>query len=136
MDNIKMALSYLHGARSRLNTAKSAFSEKDFSYVVRQSQECVELCLKSALRFVGIEPPKWHDVGFIFEKEADRFPDWFKNEIDKLKFISRKLRREREPSMYGDEELDLTPDELYHEYDAKVSLEDAVFVYELCEKLI
>lgn len=131
-----MALSYLHGARSRLNSAKSAFNGKDFPYVVRQSQECVELCLKSALRFVGIEPPKWHDVGFIFEKEADRFPQWFKSEIEKLMFISRKLRRERETSMYGDEELNLTPDELYHEYDARVFLEDAVFIYEMCEKLL
>jgi HEPN domain-containing protein len=51
-------------------------------------------------------------------------------------FISRKLRREREPSMYGDEELSLTPEELYHEYDAKVSLEDAVFVYRKCEELV
>ncbi len=131
-----MALSYLHGAKSRLSSAKSAFNEKEFPYVVRLSQECVELSLKSALRFVGIEPPKWHDVGFIYEKEADRFPQWFRNEINKLKFISRKLRREREPSMYGDEELDLTLDELYYEYDAKVSLEDAVFVYTMCEKLL
>ncbi|MBU4373450.1 MAG: HEPN domain-containing protein [Candidatus Methanoperedenaceae archaeon] len=67
MDNQKMALSYLHGAKSRLESAKNAFNGKDFPYVVRLSQECVELSLKSALRFVGIEPPKWHDVGFILK---------------------------------------------------------------------
>jgi HEPN domain-containing protein len=38
--------------------------------------------------------------------------------------------------MYGDEELRLTPEELYHEYDAKVSLEDAISVYEKCEELL
>lgn len=74
MDNQKMALSYLRGARSRLESATNALNGKDFPYVVRQSQECVELCLKSVLRFVGIEPPKWHDVGFILETEKERFP--------------------------------------------------------------
>jgi len=43
------------------------------------------------------------------------------------------LRREREPSKYGDEELCLAPHELYGDYDAERSLEDATFVYELCK---
>ncbi len=88
------------------------------------------------MRFVGIEPPKWHDVGFILKRERDRFPEWFKNEVEKLAFISKRMRREREPSMYGDEDLSLTPDELYSEYDARVSLEDAEFVYKKCEELM
>jgi HEPN domain-containing protein len=41
-----MAFSYLHGAKSRLESAKNAFKGKDFPYVVRQSQECVELKMK------------------------------------------------------------------------------------------
>jgi HEPN domain-containing protein len=101
-----------------------------------QNRDWNQLSLKSALRFVGIEPPKWHDVGFILEKEKDRFLQWFKNEIERFAFSSRKLRREREPSMYGDEELSLTPEEMYHKYDAEVSLEDAAFVYEKCEELL
>lgn len=131
-----MALSYLKGAKSRLESAKRAFDGGDFPYVIRQSQECVELCLKSALRFVGIEPPKWHDVGFILKKERDKFPEWFKKEIERLAFISKRMMRERAPSMYGDEELSLTPEELYSEYDAKISLEDADFVYNKCEELM
>ena len=130
-----MAVSYLKGAGTRLESARRAFDKNEFSYVVRQSQECVELCLKSALRFVGVEPPKWHDVGFILKKERDRFPEWFKEEIEKLAFISKRMRREREPSMYGDEELSLTSEELYGKYDAEVSLEDAEFVYKMCAEL-
>lgn len=136
MNNKKMAHSYLKGAKSRLESGRRAFDANEFPYVIRQSQECVELCLKSALRFVGIEPPKWHDVGFILKRERDRFPEWFKNEVEKLAFISKRMRREREPSMYGDEDLSLTPDELYSEYDARVSLEDAEFVYKKCEELM
>jgi HEPN domain-containing protein len=36
--------------------------------------------------------------------------------------ISRKLRREREPSMYGDEESRISPSELYGEKEAKDAL--------------
>jgi HEPN domain-containing protein len=57
-------------------------------------------------------------------------------EIEKLAFISKRMRREREPSMYGDEELSLTSEELYGKYDARVSLEDAEFVYKKCEDLM
>ena len=46
------------------------------------------------------------------------------------------MRREREPSMYGDEELSLTSEELYGKYDAKVSLEDVEFVYKKSEELM
>ena len=111
-----MAHSYLKGAKLRLESGRRAFDANEFTYVIRQSQECVELCLKSALRFVGIEPPKWHDVGFILKRELDRFPEWFKNELEKLAAISKRMRRERESSMYGDVDLSLTPDELYSEY--------------------
>jgi HEPN domain-containing protein len=44
-------------------------------------------------------------------------------------------RREREPSMLGDEEIKLTPDELYSEYNTKSALEDARFVYDKCCEL-
>jgi len=131
-----MAISYIKGAGARLETVKGAVNRGDLSYAVRQAQECVELCLKSALRFVGIEPPKWHDVGIILKKERNRFPEWFKKEMDRFAFISKRLRREREQSMYGDEDVGLTPDELYSEYDAKIALEDARFVYMKCSELI
>ena len=50
--------------------------------------------------------------------------------------ISRMLRREREPSMYGDEELALPPDELYTFEDAKTALDGCVFVLNNCKKLL
>lgn len=131
-----MALSYIRGAKSRLKTAENAYNDGDFAYTVRQSQECVELSLKAILRLVGIEPPKWHDVGIILKENSNRFPHDFQKDIGRLAFVSRRLRREREASMYGDEELGLSPHELYDEYDAKVSLDDAKFVYKRCEELI
>jgi len=69
--------------------------------------------LKAALRFVGIEPPKWRDVGPVLIENGDRFPDWFQEEIEEAASVSRWLGREREPSMYGDEETGLPTQRLY-----------------------
>jgi len=69
----------------------------------------VELLLKAALRLVGVEPPRWHDVGPVLRREAQRFPHWFGRDIAVMARYSRRLRREREPSMYGDEETGLPP---------------------------
>ena len=135
MNNRKMCLSYLRGAKTRLDSARNALNSQDFAYVVRQSQECVELCLKGALRLAGIEPPKWHDVSFILKKEHGRFPSWFSEGMERLLFISKRLGRERGPSMYGDEEAGLTPEELYSYYEAETSLKEAEFVYETCQRL-
>ena len=113
-----MAREYMRQASGRLRHAREALEEGNYPYVVRRCQETVELLLKAVLRLVGIEPPKWHDVGPTLRKEANRFPQWFRNLVSRLARISRKLRREREPSMYGDEESGVPPDELYDEEDA------------------
>ncbi|MCC6016878.1 MAG: HEPN domain-containing protein [Desulfurococcaceae archaeon] len=135
MNNIAMAKAYIKQAFERLKHAKEALNGGNYPYVVRQSQEAVELLLKAALRIVGVEPPKWHDVGPVLKREADRFPQWFRDHIPKIARISRKLRREREPSMYGDEESGIPPDELYDEEDSKESLNWATEVYQLVLKL-
>jgi HEPN domain-containing protein len=49
--------------------------------------------------------------------------------------ISRKLRREREPSMYGDEESGTPPEELYTMEDAEEALTWAQYTLKLVAKL-
>ncbi len=131
-----MAESYMKQAEERIRHAEEALKGGNYPYVIRQSQEATELSLKASLRFVGIEPPKWHDVGPILLQNSERFPDWFKGKISKLASISRRLRREREPSMYGDEESGLPPEQLYSIEDAKEALDYAKEVYSFCLKLL
>jgi HEPN domain-containing protein len=104
-----MARSYIRQALERIKHAEEALESGNYPYVVRQSQEAVELLLKAALRLAGVEPPRWHDVGPILRREVDRFPEWFRREIPKLARISKRLRREREPSMYEYEEAGIPP---------------------------
>jgi HEPN domain-containing protein len=54
MNNIAMARAYLRQARERLKHAKEALESGNYPYVVRQSQEAVELSLKVTLRLVGV----------------------------------------------------------------------------------
>lgn len=136
MNNLGMAESYLNQAGERLKHAEEALQRGNYPYVMRQSQEVVELSLKAALRVVGIEPPKWHDVGPILMQYRDRFQEWFREKIPKIASMSRKLRREREASMYGDEETGLPPESLYTDEDAKEALSYANFVYGACRRLL
>lgn len=131
-----MAQSYLRQAEERIKHAREALEGGNYPYVVRQCQEAVELLLKASLRLVGVEVPKWHDVGPVLRREAHRFPEWFQAEIPILARISRKLRREREISMYGDEESGIPPDELYDRVDAEEALGYALQVYSTVLKLI
>jgi len=131
-----MAQSHLRQAAERLTHAGEALHNGNYAYAVRQCQEAVELSLKAALRLVGVEPPKWHDVGPVMRRERQRFPTDFREQIDVLASFSRRLRREREPSMYGDEETGTPPEELYTKTDAEEALEMAQQVYETCSSLL
>lgn len=136
MNNVDMARAYVEEAERRIRVAEMMLKEKAYAYCIRQCQEAVELLLKAALRLVGVEPPKWHDVSPVLVEFSSRFPEWFRERIPELAAISRWLRREREPSMYGDEELGLPPTRLYTEPYALKALEGAKMVYTYVRKLL
>lgn len=93
MKNTVMAKSYIRQALERIRHAREALeTTRNYPYVIRQCQEAVELLLKASLRLVGVEPPKWHDVGPILRREEKRFPAWFRERIPWLARVSRRLR--------------------------------------------
>ncbi len=61
MNNGNLAESYFFEAQKRLKILRRYLEEEDYSDAVLEAQEIVELCLKAALRFVGVEPPRYHD---------------------------------------------------------------------------
>ncbi len=56
MKNTAMAETYIRQAVEGLKHAREALRRGNYPYVVRQSQEAVELALKASLRLVGVEP--------------------------------------------------------------------------------
>ncbi len=67
MTGESLSRNYLIKARNRLKALEVLFAEEDWSDVVREAQEIVELCLKGMLRAIGIDPPRQHDVGWALE---------------------------------------------------------------------
>jgi HEPN domain-containing protein len=135
MNSKDMAEGYLNGARIRIKYAEISLNEdKDFAYCVRASQEAVELSIKAILRLIGVEYPKTHDPGKILERNKDKLPDWLRQEVDNIVYISRWLRAEREPSIYGDETEGLPPTQLYTENYCRKAIEAAKYVFTLSQK--
>jgi len=122
-----LAKDYLKQADIRFETAKRVINENMYAYAIRQSQEAVELALKGAMRLIGVDFPKWHDIGETLRKEKDKFPENFLKDIPKLSAISEKLLALREPAMYGDENLNLGPSDLFNKSDTREVLNDTEF---------
>ncbi len=118
--------SYIWKAERRLRVLDVLMEEKAYSDVVREAQEAVELALKGLLRVVGVEPPKFHDVGPILVEYEDRLPASIRPHVSRLAQISKWLRKEREFSFYGD--VDFIPTEEYTAVDAQRAMNDARFV--------
>lgn len=136
MTNREMAEGLLSQAAEIFLEAESLRGRGVWNLVVRRSQEVVELALKAALRTAGLEVPQIHDVGIILKDHREKFPEAFRKEIDRFASISRRLRREREVSFYGDEETGAPPQRLYTEGEARVAVEEAGYVLDRCRELL
>ncbi len=134
MHNRSLASDYLVRATNRLAALDVLFDRESWADVVRESQEVVELALKSLLRFSSIEVPRVHDVGQILHEQSDKLPEAVRAHIDELADTSRSLRRDRELAFYGSE--DLTPSEFYRKPDAESARAGARRVVEIVTTVI
>ena len=133
---VRFITSYLRNARERIELAKLSSSRGFYNNAVRLCQEAVELCLKSVLRLYGIEYPRAHDVGHVLRQYSNLFPDWFRERIPEIARMSRDLCYNRGPAMYGDEDAEVPPEELYDETDAAEAIKGATLVYQLSTRLL
>jgi HEPN domain-containing protein len=129
-----LARSYLFKARSRLHALAVLRDDGNYSDVVREAQELVELALKGMLRSAGIEPPKFHDVGGLLVEHRGKFPEDMQGDLARAAEISRRLRRDRELAFDGD--IDFIPTEQYSVADSQRAYEDAAWVLALAARSI
>ena len=125
----------LREAELRFKTAEGALKSRAHAFAFRQAQECVELSLKGALRRVGVEYPKVHDVSEVLKANAERFPEWFRSKIEEFSEISIALAERREMSMYGNEEKGLAPERIFGRRDAESAVAQARSVLTACKRL-
>lgn len=118
----------------RLKVLPIFLEENDYSDVIREAQEIVELSLKGILRKFTIDPPKIHDVSKILLEFKDRFNEEELKLLETIIEDSKWLRKERELSMYGD--IDFIPTEEYSEEEALRALNAATICVKLSKKII
>ncbi|MFZ5556236.1 MAG: HEPN domain-containing protein [Pseudomonadota bacterium] len=128
MTTDELAAAYFEKARKRIRVLEVLQEQAAYSDVVREAQELVELALKGMLRWVGIDPPKWHDVGPILLENETFFAEEYRARLPRLAAISLALRKERELAFYGDR--DFIPTQAYVAKHGDRALADARFVVE------
>ena len=85
--------------------------------MIRFSQEATELSLKAALRLVGIEYPKVHDVGDVLLLNAKRFPPTFEAQVPQMAEFSGEMAGKRSLALYGVEASGKTPGQIFDDPD-------------------
>lgn len=89
-----------------------------------------KLALKGMLREIGVEHPKWHDVGELLVAYTERFPASVRLRVSRLVGISKWLREERELALYGD-------DVIHNEhYQAELAISNASFTVKTADCVI
>jgi len=131
MKNQDLAKDYIERASHRLAAVEVLFARQAWADVVRESQEIVELCLKGLLRLSNVEAPRHHDVSGVLLDSIDQLPKTVQPQAKTLAKISKQMRRDRELSFYGTE--DLTPSDFYQKEDAEKAFEDAKWVSSICQ---
>jgi HEPN domain-containing protein len=107
MNNFDFGEKLLDEAKGHYEEMHRAFKGNSWNRTIRRAQEVVELCLKGLLKEMGIEYPKVHDVGNVFEKACiQKEIDIDSQLLQEIKSISSDLAEKRSPAFYM--EIDYT----------------------------
>jgi HEPN domain-containing protein len=128
MTTDELARDYFRRALVRRQVLDLLFNAGEYADVVRESQELLELAMKGMLRWVGIDPPRWHDVGAILAEHATLLPAAVLPGLPAIVKASARLRKDREAAFYG--EIDLVPGKSYDRDNAMEAMAAADLVLE------
>ena len=122
MTSRKIARDYLGKVEARLEALQLFLARGRNDDVIREAHEAIELMLKGALRFVGIDPPRRHDPAPLLRQHVDRFPPAWRAAADEITAISERLFAERGHAFYGDEDDLVPPSELFDRREAEEAI--------------
>jgi HEPN domain-containing protein len=125
---------YLKKCQSRLRALQVLMDDKNYSDVVREAQEIVELTSKGILRIALIDPPHRHDVAAELKESISQLGEGYRKAIESLASANHWLRREREMAFYGADDFD--PTEGYSIADGKRAFECAENAVDLLNTLL
>jgi HEPN domain-containing protein len=93
------------GERILQRDVQAALKDGDFNVVVRRAQEVVELNLKGALRVLGVDYPRVHDVGPVFSEQVRRKRGAVDEKVlEQIEDVSLWLSQARAPAFYFEQD--------------------------------
>ncbi|HKY31724.1 MAG TPA: HEPN domain-containing protein [Candidatus Polarisedimenticolia bacterium] len=95
MTNLRLAEAFLERARARLRALDTLREEADFSDVIREARDIVELCFRGMLRITGVEVSRWRDPGEVLRENMPLLPAEVRVHADRISEIYEDLRRHR-----------------------------------------
>jgi len=96
MTSIRLAEAFLDRARTRLQALDALRAEADFSDVVREARDIVDLCIRGMLRVMDIEVSRWREAGEILQENIRRFPSEIVAHEERLMGILKDLAQANE----------------------------------------
>ena len=96
MTSIRLAEAFLDRARTRLQALDALRAEADFSDVVREARDIVDLCIRGMLRVMDIEVSRWREAGEILQENIRRFPSEVVAHEERLMGILKDLAQANE----------------------------------------
>ncbi len=136
MTSDEIARDYLRRVQGRREALRVLLERQLHADVVRESQEIVELALKGALRFVGVDPPKRHDTHKVLARFLDRFPAEWRVAMQDLEAQLGELSEKRAAAFYGDDVGLIPASVLFSETDARRALAVVDRLVALYERLL
>jgi HEPN domain-containing protein len=93
--------------------------------------------VKAALRLLGIEYPRKHDVSDVLDQifGLEALPDYFREAVPFVQEVVRRPAMVRGIAMYGDEETLTQPSRIFKGEDALRSVERAERALDVCKRL-
>ena len=122
MTSRKISRDYLAKVEARVEALRLFLARERYDDVVREAHESLELLLKGALRFIGVDPPKRHDPAPVLLRHLDRLPSAWRQRADEIRETSERLFAQRGRAFYGDEDDLLPPSALFERAEAEEAI--------------
>ena len=83
---------YLNRASTCIKEAEDCLRRGDYPTSILRAGEAVEFALKAAIRLVGQNYDRKHDVSAALAKSFQSFPPWFKDKVPRFRSLSRTFK--------------------------------------------
>ncbi len=93
MTSIRLAEAFLERARTRLQALRALRAEAEYSDVVREARDIVDLCFRSMLRIMDIEVSRWRASGEVLTENIRRLPPEVRAQEERLLTAWRDLEQ-------------------------------------------